>query len=49
MQDQPDQATLSMGNGSDGLMMSETRDQSVIDSLKDASFGPGSGIGNLME
>src|SRR5205814_3247461 len=48
MQDQPDQAALSMGNGSDCLIMSETRHQSAIDNLKNASFGPGSGIGNLM-
>ena len=29
VQDQPDQSTLSMGDGPDGLIMSETRDASV--------------------
>jgi hypothetical protein len=49
VQDQPDQPTLSMGNGPDGLIMSQSRDGAVIHNLEDASFGPGCGIGRLIE
>jgi len=49
VQDQPDEATLSMGNRSDGLNMSEARDRAAIDNLEDTSFGPGCGVGSLIE
>jgi hypothetical protein len=43
-----DQATLSMGDNPDGLIMSQARDRAAIDNVEDASFGPG-GIGRLIE
>src|SRR5882724_3043228 len=49
VQDQPDQSTVSMGNGPDGLIMSQARDRAVIDKFEDASFGPGCGVGRLIE
>ena len=49
MQDQPDQLTLSVGNRPDGLIMSQARDRAAIDNLEDASFGPGCGVGSLIE
>src|SRR6266702_4204298 len=49
MQDQPDQPTLSMGNGSDRLVVSQAWDRAAINNLEDASFGPGSGVGRLVE
>src|ERR1700745_1026091 len=49
MQDQPDQLTLSVGNRPDSLIMSEARDRAAIDNLEDASFGPGCGVGSLVE
>ena len=38
-----------MGNGPDGLIMSQARDRAAIDNLEDASFGPGCGVGGLIE
>jgi len=49
VQDQPDQPTLSMGNGPDGLLVPETRYRAVVDKLEDASFSPGCGVGRLVE
>ena len=49
MQDQPDQATLSMRNGPDGLIMSEARDATAIDDLEDASFDFYGGVSSLIE
>jgi hypothetical protein len=49
MQDQPYQAALSMGDGSDCLIVSEARDHPAVHNLKSASFGAGSGIRNLIE
>ena len=49
VQDQPDQSTLSMGNGPDGLIVSQARDRAAIHDLEDASFGPGCGIRSLIE
>jgi len=49
VQDQPDQATLSMGNGSDGLCVPKTRYHAAIDKFEDASFGPDGGVGSLIE
>jgi len=49
VQDQPDQATLSMRNGSDGLCVPKTRYHSAIHNFEDASFGPGCGVRSLIE
>ena len=49
VQDQPNQSTLSMGNGSDGLIVSQSRDRASIHDLEDTSFGPGCGICSLIE
>jgi hypothetical protein len=49
MQNQPDQATLSMGDDADGSIMSEARDATAIDNLEDASFDFYSGVGSLIE
>src|SRR5215469_11978496 len=44
VQDQPDQPTLSMGNRSDSLIMSQVGDRAAIHDFEDASLGPGSGV-----
>jgi len=49
MEDQPDQTTLSMRNDPDGLIMSDSRDATAIDNLKDASFGFYCGVSGLIE
>jgi len=49
VQEQPDQATLSMGNGPDGLLMSQTRDRAAIDNFEDTSFGLYGGVRSLAE
>jgi len=49
VQDQPDQPTLSMGNRPDGLVMSLARDRAAIHNVEDTSFGPGCGVGRLVE
>jgi hypothetical protein len=49
MQDQPDQATLSMGDDPDGLIMSEARDTTAIDNLEDTSFDFHGRVGSLIE
>jgi hypothetical protein len=49
VQDQPDQPTLSMGNRTDGLVMSQARDGAAIHNVEDTSFGPGCGVGRLVE
>ena len=46
---EPDQPTLSMGNGSDRLIVSQARDGAAIHDFEDASFGPGCGVGSLIE
>jgi hypothetical protein len=38
-----------MGNGPDGLIMSQARDGAAIHDLEDASFAPGCGVGRLIE
>jgi len=38
-----------MGNRPDGLVMSQARDRAAIRNLEDASFGPGCGVGGLIE
>jgi hypothetical protein len=47
MQDQPDQPTLSMGNGPDRLIVSQARDGTAIHDFEDASFGLGCGVRSL--
>ena len=49
MQDQPDETTLSMRDDSDGLIMSESREATAIDNLKDTSFDFYAGISRLIE
>src|SRR5215469_7332733 len=49
MQDQPDQSTLSMGNSTDRLVVSQAGDRAPIHDFEDASFGPGCGVGSLIE
>jgi hypothetical protein len=38
-----------MGNGSDGLIVSQAGDGATIHNLEDASFGPGCSIRSLIE
>ena len=38
-----------MGNGPDGLVMSQARDRAAIDNLEDTSFDLYSGVGSLIE
>jgi len=49
VQDDPDQPTKPMGNGSDGLFVSQARHQTAINNLEDASFNLNCGIGRLIE
>jgi len=49
VEDQPDEPTVPMGNGSDGLIVSQAGDGATIHNLEDASFGPGCSIRRLIE
>ena len=49
MKNDPDQATEPMGDSSDGLIVSQARDQSTIDNLENGSFRPGCSVGSLIE
>ena len=49
VQDQPDQSTLSMRNGPDGLIVSQARDGAPINNFKDTSFDLHGGIRGLIE
>ena len=49
MQNLPNQATLPMGNCSDGLFMPKTRYRAAIHNLEDSSFGLDGGISRLIE
>jgi hypothetical protein len=49
VQDQPDQPTLSMGNGPNGLAMSQARDRAAIDNLEDTSFDRYGAVRGLIE
>src|SRR2546421_676766 len=49
MQDQPNQLTLSMVNGADSLIVSQTQYRAAIDNLEDTSFGLYGGVGRLVE
>jgi len=49
VEDQPDEPTVPMCNGSDGLIVSQTWDGATIQNLEDASFGPGCSICSLIE
>ena len=48
VQDQPDQPTLSMGDGPDCLVVSEARDRAAIHNFEDASFGSSCGVSSLI-
>ncbi|HEY1468787.1 MAG TPA: hypothetical protein VGF61_07065, partial [Candidatus Acidoferrum sp.] len=45
----PDEQTVPMGNGSDGLVVSQARYQTAIHNLEDASFRLYCGIARLIE
>jgi len=49
VQDQPDQPTLSVGNGPDGLIMPEARDRAPVHNFEDTTFGLCSGVSSLVE
>jgi len=49
VEDQPDQPTLSVGDGPDRLIVSQARDRAAIHDLEDASFGPSCGVRRLIE
>ena len=49
VQKKPDQPAKPMGNHSDRLIMSQTCDLAAIYDLENASFGPGCGVGSLIE
>jgi hypothetical protein len=49
VQAQPYEPTLSMGNGPDGLVMSQARYRATLHNFEDASCGPGCGVGRLVE
>ena len=49
MQDQPDQPTVSMGNGSDSLFVPQTRYRTTINKLENSSFSLDCGFGRLVE
>jgi hypothetical protein len=49
VQDQPDQSALSMGDGPDGLIVSQARDGTAIHDLEEASFAPGGGVRSLIK
>ncbi len=49
MQNDPDQATEPMGDGGDGLIVSQARHQSAIDDLENGSFRLDRGVGSLIE
>ena len=49
VQDQPDQPTLSMSDGPNGLIMSQSRDRTPIHNFEDASFGLYGGVRSLIE
>ena len=49
VEDQPDQPTLSVGDGPDGLIVPQARDRAAIHDLEDASFVPGCCVRSLIE
>jgi hypothetical protein len=49
VQDQPDQPTLSMGNGPNDLVMSQAWDRAPINNFEDTSFDLHGGIRGLIE
>ena len=49
MENDPDEAAKPMGNGPDGLIVSQARYQSAIDDLENGSFRLGCGVGSLIE
>src|ERR1700732_4569838 len=49
MQNDPDQATEPVGDGPDGLLVSQARHQSAIDDLENGSFRLDRGVSTLIE
>jgi len=49
VQDQPDQPALSVSDGPDGLIVSQSRDAAAIENLEDASFGLDCRVGRLVK
>ena len=49
MENDPDEATKPMGDGPDGLIVSQSRYQSAIDNLENGSFRLGRGVGSLIQ
>jgi hypothetical protein len=49
MENDPDEAAKPMGNGPDGLIMSQSRYQSAIDNFENGSFRLGCGVGSLIQ
>jgi hypothetical protein len=49
MKNDPDETAKPMGNGPDGLIVSQARYQTAIDNLENGSFGLGRGIGSLIQ
>ena len=49
IQDHPDQLTDAMRNGPDGFVVAETRNETTVDDLEDASFTFDGSIGSLIE
>ena len=49
MQNHPDQLTDAMRNRPDGFVVAETRNETTVDDLEDASFTFDGSIGSLIE
>ncbi len=49
VQDVPDDPAEPMGDGPDGLDVSESNNQALEQRLQAAAFGPGCGLGGLTE
>jgi hypothetical protein len=49
MENNPDEAAKPMGNGPDGLIVSQARHQSAIDNLENGSFRLSRGVGSLIQ
>jgi hypothetical protein len=49
MENDPDEAAKPMGNGPDGLIMSQKRYQSAIENFENGSFRLGCGVGSLIQ
>ena len=49
VQNEPDESTLSMGDGPNSLIVSQAWDGAAIHDLEDASFRPGGGVSSLIQ